>query len=83
MKLQDSSEPLDVEKCDLSGSRFNDVNLSGTVLDNVNLTGLRINNACMSNVAISDAALEGMTIDGILVTELLAAYNASKNKGLS
>ena len=40
------------------------MNLSGTVLRNVNCTGLKI----------EDAALDGMTINGILVTELFRAY---------
>jgi uncharacterized protein YjbI with pentapeptide repeats len=78
MKLERQTEPLDVLNCDLSGSSFNDVNLTGAVLDNVNLSGLKINNACMKKVSITDAALQGMTINGILVTELLAAYNAAK-----
>jgi hypothetical protein len=42
------------------------------------MAGLRIANACLSDVAISDAMLEGMTINGILVTDMLAAYEAQR-----
>lgn len=58
----------------LSAAQFNDINLSNAVFDDVNLTRLIIRNANCSHLAITDACCEGMTIDGILVTDLLRAY---------
>jgi uncharacterized protein YjbI with pentapeptide repeats len=86
MKLHEVVENLDVTKCNLSGSTFNDVNLSDITLEKVNLSGgriedanlsgLRIANACLSGLSISDASLAGMTINGILVTDLLESHEA-------
>jgi uncharacterized protein YjbI with pentapeptide repeats len=91
MKLEHVRESLEASKCDLAGSTFDDVNLANVVLENVNLSGgrfhdvnlsrLQITNACCHDVAISDAALDGMTINGILVTDLLAAYEAKRAQG--
>lgn len=82
---------LSVTKADLSGSRFEDVNMSGWTLhdvnlsgmrvDNANLAGLHVSNANLAGAHIADCRLEGMTIDGILVTELLAAYEGARSKG--
>jgi uncharacterized protein YjbI with pentapeptide repeats len=72
----------------LSGARFHDVNLSGATIDDVNLSGwnvqdvnfsgLKITNADLSNAAIAHCLIEGMTIDGIKVTDLLAAYRTTR-----
>ena len=58
----------------LERSKFHDVNLRGADFDDVALTGARIHNACLGDVSISNANYTGMTIDGILVTELLRVY---------
>jgi uncharacterized protein YjbI with pentapeptide repeats len=58
----------------LRASEFNDVNLRDARFENVALTGARFRNVCLGNVAIADANLEGMTINGIRVTELLRVY---------
>jgi uncharacterized protein YjbI with pentapeptide repeats len=75
-------------KVNLSGSVFNDVNLSSVTVTNVNLaesslsdvnlTNLKIRDANLSHASIDDSATEGMTINGILVSDLLAAYRAAK-----
>jgi uncharacterized protein YjbI with pentapeptide repeats len=86
MKIHKATEQLDVTVSNLSGSKFDDVNLSGAAFDNVNMSGwtlnnvnlsrLRITDANLTDAAISDARMTGMTIDGILVSDLLAAYAA-------
>ena len=78
MKLKDAKERLEVHHADLSGSSFDDINMSGWCVDKVNLSGLRLTHANLAGASIKDCRLEGLTIDGILVTELLAAYRASK-----
>jgi hypothetical protein len=45
----------------------------------VNASHLTIENACLHDVKISDCMVEGMMIDGILVTDLLRAYQAQQN----
>jgi uncharacterized protein YjbI with pentapeptide repeats len=60
--------------------------LSGATMDNVKLDGLRVADAAMRDARITQADLSGatitlcrmdrMTIDGIPVTALLAAYSA-------
>ncbi len=75
---------LTVAKADLSGSRFDDVNMSGWTLHNVNMSGMRVDDVNLAGLHVSNAnlagadfthcRLDGMTIEGIKVTDLLAAY---------
>ena len=62
----------------LSGSLFKDVNLKESCFDDVALTGARFSNVCLANAEVSDANLDGMTIEGILVTELLSVYRSQQ-----
>jgi uncharacterized protein YjbI with pentapeptide repeats len=90
MKLQHVRESLEASKCNLAGSTFDDVNLANLVVENVNLSGgrlhdvnlshLQISNACCHEVSIRDAALDGMTINGVLVSDLFAAYRLHKDE---
>jgi uncharacterized protein YjbI with pentapeptide repeats len=92
MKLQHVRESLEARKCNLAGSTFDDVNLANVVVENVNLSGGRLNdvnlshlqitNACCHDVSISDAMLDGMTINGILVNDLFAAYRLQQDASL-
>ena len=67
MKIFEARERLEVRNSDLSGSLFSDANLSG----------LRIAKANLAVASISESRLDGMTIDGIAVTDLLAACRAA------
>ncbi len=58
----------------LEASRFTDINLSKAAFDDINLSHTTIRHANLSHVAISEACYEGMTIDGIAVTDLLGAW---------
>nr|WP_295769932.1 pentapeptide repeat-containing protein [Rhodoferax sp.] len=64
---------------DLGSSHFEDVSLRAAKFTNVALNGAHFSDANFSNVLIEDSNLEGMTINGILVTELLMAYG--RNSG--
>ena len=74
----------------LSGATFTDVDLAGAEVENANLSGLRVRNVNLSGLKISAADLrgasiaesltEGMTVDGIEVAELMAAYRALNAK---
>ncbi len=66
---------------DLSDSVFADVSLRSARFDNVALTGATFRNVCLGNVSIEDANLEGMTIDGVLVSDLFRAYTRSREPG--
>jgi uncharacterized protein YjbI with pentapeptide repeats len=89
MKLHQFAEPLEVTRSRLVESIFNDVNLAGTTFENVNLSNARIHdvklshlvidNANLSHASIAESCLHGMTINGILVTDLLAAYSAQQH----
>ena len=58
----------------LSGAQFVDVNLAGARLEDVSLSRVVIRNANCEHLSLADACYVGMTIDGILVTELLRVY---------
>jgi uncharacterized protein YjbI with pentapeptide repeats len=74
---------------DLGDAVFDDVNLSGATFNNVNLAGIAVSNTNLSNAtfdgvslvnaSINDADLAGMRINGILVTDLLAAYERASS----
>jgi uncharacterized protein YjbI with pentapeptide repeats len=59
-----------------AGAHFEDANLSGWNVRNANFARLRINKADLRGASIVDSLTAGMTIDGIAVAELLAAYRA-------
>jgi catechol 2,3-dioxygenase-like lactoylglutathione lyase family enzyme len=77
-----------IEHADLSGSTFCDVNLSGATFDDVslagakmtdvNLSGLGISNANLTGASLLDCRTDGMTINGIAVADLMAAYRSSR-----
>jgi len=60
---------------DLDAAMFEDFNLRGARLSDVSLAGAALSDVDLSNVSIVDATLVGMKIEGVLVTDLFAAYN--------
>jgi uncharacterized protein YjbI with pentapeptide repeats len=63
-----------------AGALFEDANLSGWSVRNANFAGLKVNNADLRGASIVDSLTSGMTIDGIAVTDLMAAYRALTGK---
>ena len=63
---------------DLSDASFRNVRLSSVQFEDVDLTNTKLTNVNLSGVVIEDANLAGMKINGILVEDLLAAYNAQR-----
>ncbi len=55
------------ENANMAGTKFTDINLAGARLDNINLAGVEITRNCN---------FKGMTIAGVSVEELFAAYRA-------
>ena len=84
MEIADTRETLDVRNADLADSRFSnakltkanfaDVNLQGSIFSNSNLGGARFANVNLGSVTIQDANLTGMAINGMLVTDLIRAF---------
>ena len=72
----------------LSNSSFDDVNFSAASIRNANLAGwrvqdvnfswLQITNADLRGASIAHCLTEGMTIDGVAVADMMAAYRAAK-----
>lgn len=68
----------------LSNARFEDVNLSGVAVNYFNGSKLRFSdgalcdativNCSLSGLAVVDCKLDGMTIDGIAVSDLMAHW---------
>ena len=58
----------------LEGAKFHDVNLRRADFSDVAFTGATIRNACLGDVTIADANYTGMRIEGVLVTDLLRAF---------
>jgi uncharacterized protein YjbI with pentapeptide repeats len=62
----------------LSGASLDDINMSGWRVHNVNLSGLRLTHANLAGAAIANCRYDGMTIDGIPVAAMIAAYKAAQ-----
>jgi len=58
----------------LANSSFTDVNLQGSTFSDVNLRGGKFSDVNLTNVAIEQANMDGMSIDGMLVSDLIRAY---------
>ena len=82
--IRGANKPLVVEDCNLAGSSFSDVNLEKARFENinlrmsrfrdVNLSGANFADAKLSNASIVDSNIQGLTINGVLVSELFRAY---------
>lgn len=59
MKLHRTTERLDVNDTDLSGSRFNDANLSGTSFNQIEFSGAKFNDSNMTGWFVNDVNLSG------------------------
>jgi len=74
MRMSLKVEPLDLQKADISGSKWQEVRAEELAIDNVslaktkihnaNMSGMTLNNVNLSGLSISDANLTGMSIDG-------------------
>ena len=89
LKLTNTRQLLEADNVDLSRSTFNNVNLSGatftdinlsaSTLDNINLSDLKITHANLKGVSITDCSHTAeMTIDGVTVADLFAAYRTAQ-----
>ena len=78
------NKSLVVDDCNLAGSRFSDVNLENASFHDinlrlsrfrdVNLSGANFTDVDLSNSSIADCRIRGLTINGVLVSDLLRAY---------
>jgi len=80
MELKHTRDRLQVHDSDLSESRFSDTRLVRSTFTNVNLKTSSFSDVNLSdiafaeNVSITAANLTGMTINGVLISDLFCAY---------
>jgi uncharacterized protein YjbI with pentapeptide repeats len=67
-----------INNANLSALSLVNTNVSGAKFDDVNLSGAHFHNVSLANVKIEESCVDGMTINDILVTDLLMAYEAAK-----
>ena len=67
----------------LSDSKFEDVNMKRSAITDVSLKDSVLNDVDLSNVEISNSKHDGMTIEGVPVQALFAAYHAQNDGGPS
>lgn len=65
IKLHRTTQSLDVNDTDLSGSRFNDANLSGTSFNQINFSGAKFNDSNMTGWYVNDVNLSGSRFQNI------------------
>jgi uncharacterized protein YjbI with pentapeptide repeats len=92
MHMHNAHEALAVHDSDVTdprftnakmvGSSFDDVNLQRAAFTNVNLSDATFVNVNLTNVSIQNANLSGMKINGVLVYDMMQAYEGrSKSVG--
>ena len=84
MKIDNIREALDARNSDLTESHFTNVKLARAKFDDANMRSAQFTNVALADsefvdvdltgVSIKNANLAGMKINGILVTDLLSAY---------
>ena len=74
MEIDGITEEVSVTDCDLSRSVFRDVRLDDTVFDDVSFARAKFSNIDFSNAVLLDCNLSGLTIDGVALSDLWAAY---------
>jgi uncharacterized protein YjbI with pentapeptide repeats len=65
IKLHRTTQRLDVNDTDLSGSRFNDANLSGTSFNQINFSGAKFNDSNMTGWHVNDVNMSGSQFQNI------------------
>jgi len=70
-----------LEDVDATGLAFDNANLSRASFHAVHLSGVTIENANLQGLAISRANVTDMTIDGIKVSDLIAAWDRQNADG--
>ena len=70
-----------VADADRSSWSVLDANLCGGFAEKVDPSGLIFKNANLAGAQLNSCRLDGMTIDGIEMTEFLEAYRAKEAKG--
>lgn len=70
-----------VSNTDLSMLSVRNVNARGAVFEDVDLSGANFRNTRMTDVEVAESCISGMRINGVLVTELLNAYEAAQSAG--
>jgi uncharacterized protein YjbI with pentapeptide repeats len=65
----------------MSVARITRANLTSALIEDANLSNLRIANANLSLFTVEDCQLAGMRINGVLVTDMLAVFEAQMAKG--
>lgn len=63
--LHRTTQRLDVNDTDLSGSRFNDSNLSGAWFNQINFSGAKFNDSNMTGWQVNDVNLSGSQFQNI------------------
>lgn len=62
------------DNVNMEGTSFNNINLKNSTFTDINFQNTKFRNVNMENVELSDCNLSGMTIEGILVLEMIEAY---------
>lgn len=87
IKLADCQHSIEASDANFTNSRFDDVSLADSLFKEVTLAssrfegvymdGCRFERVSLAGASITDGVYDGMTIEGISVTALLACYEAA------
>ncbi len=80
LSLKTTKRRIEADDADLSGSSFTNVRLAGATFDDIDLSHARFRNVNLAGVSIDDCGIEGMSIEGVAVSDLLQTYRNSRAK---
>jgi uncharacterized protein YjbI with pentapeptide repeats len=66
---------VEFDNVNLSDASFNNINMSRVSFHGINFDGAKFTAVGFTNVTIDDCELAGLKIRGILVTDMMDAYN--------
>jgi uncharacterized protein YjbI with pentapeptide repeats len=81
IKLHRTTQRLDVNDTDLSGSRFNDANLSGASFNQINFSGAKFNDSNMTGWYVNDVNLSGSEFQNINLSGV--AFSNCRTSGVT
>ena len=66
---------VEFDNVNLSDATFNNINMSRVSFHGINFNGATFKAVGLTNVSIDECEVVGLKIRGILVTDMIAAYN--------
>ncbi|MBT3270234.1 pentapeptide repeat-containing protein, partial [Candidatus Poribacteria bacterium] len=72
---------VEFDNVNLAAANFHNINMSGASFHGIELQNAKFMHVGLNHVELSDCTLEGTRINGMLVTDLIEAYEEKQASG--